>query len=162
MYHYIVDTVFIRPTVDYMVRKGYLTQEKKMKMRESLDKNTAVSTFHVLGLYVGWKKTWFLNKDEYFQGFPYVPSEGLRWYYMLYLSYWLQSIDFMLNITNKYYTIKRKDNAEMLVHHVVTISLMMFSFSVDFTKIGLCVLMTHDVNDLLLETGMFLAIILLA
>lgn len=154
VYHYVVDTVFIRPTVQYMIHKGWLTQEKKDKMRESLYKNAAVGAFHILGLYVGWNETWFLNKEEYFKGFPHVASEGLRWYYMIYLSFWLQSIDFMLNITNKHYTIKRKDNAEMLVHHFATISLMIFSYYVDLTKIGLCVLMIHDVNDLLLETGM--------
>ncbi|RQM16834.1 hypothetical protein KXD40_005926 [Peronospora effusa] len=153
VYHYIIDRLFIEPTVQYMLRKGWLTQEKKDKMRESLYKNAAVGAFHIFGLYVGWNETWFLNKEEYFKDFPHVASEGLRWYYMIYLSYWLQSIDFMLNITNKHYTIKRKDNAEMLVHHFATISLMLFSYYVDLTKIGLCVLMIHDVNDLLLETA---------
>ncbi|CAI5743845.1 unnamed protein product [Peronospora destructor] len=153
VYHYVVDTVFIRPTVQYMLRKGWLAQKKKDKMRESLYKNAAVGAFHILGFYIGWNETWFLNKEEYFKGFPHVASEGLRWYYMIYLSFWFQGIDFMLNITDKYYTIKRKDNAGMLVHHFATISLMIFSYYVDLTKIGLCVLMIHDVNDLLLETA---------
>ncbi|UIZ28626.1 hypothetical protein KXD40_009233 [Peronospora effusa] len=153
VYHYVVDTVFIRPIVQYMLRKGWLTHEKKGKMRESLYKNAAVGVFHIFGLYVGWNETWFLNKEEYFKGFPYVASEELRWYYMIYLCFWLQSIDFMLNITSKYYTIKRKDNAEMLVHHFATISLMVFSYYFDLTKMGLSVLMIHDVNDLLLETA---------
>ncbi|CAI5743853.1 unnamed protein product [Peronospora destructor] len=153
VYHYVVDTVFIRPTVQYMLRKGWLTQKKKDKMRESLYKNAAVGAFHIFGFYIGWNETWFLNKEEYFKGFPHVASEELRWYYMIYLSFWFQGIDFMLNITDKYYTIKRKDNAGMLVHHFATISLMIFSYYVDLTKIGLCVLMIHDVNDLLLETA---------
>ena len=153
VYHYVVDTAFIRPTVRYMLSNGWLTKDKEDKMRESLYKNAAVGAFHLFGLYIGWHETWFLNKEEYFQDFPAVASEAERWYYMVYLSFWLQSIDFMLNLTNRHYTVKRKDNAEMIVHHFATISLMLFSYSVDLTRIGHCVLMIHDVNDLLLETG---------
>uniref|UniRef100_A0AAV1V5N7 TLC domain-containing protein n=1 Tax=Peronospora matthiolae TaxID=2874970 RepID=A0AAV1V5N7_9STRA len=153
VYHYVVDTVFIRPAVRYMLVKGWLTKDKEDKMRESLYKNAAVGAFHLFGLYIGWHETWFLNKEEYFKEFPNATSEAQRWYYMIYLSFWLQSIDFMLNLTNTHYTVKRKDNAEMIVHHVSTISLMLFSYCVDLTKIGHCVLMIHDVNDLLLETA---------
>lgn len=35
-YHFVVDTVFIRPAVRYMLRKGWLTKDKEDKMRESL------------------------------------------------------------------------------------------------------------------------------
>ncbi|KAF4037144.1 TLC domain [Phytophthora infestans] len=153
VYHFVMDTVFIRPTVRYMMRKGWLTKDKEDKMRESLYKNAAVGAFHIFGHFVGWNESWFLNKEEYFKDFPYVANEAQRWYYMIYLSFWFQSIDFMLNVTNKHYTVKRKDNAEMLVHHFATISLMLFSYYVDLTKIGICVLMIHDVNDLLLETA---------
>ncbi|CEG39846.1 ceramide synthase 4-like [Plasmopara halstedii] len=153
LYHYLVDTVIIRPSVNFVLRKGWLTKDKKDKMRESLYKNAAVGAFHIYGLYVGWNESWFFNKQEYFTDFPYVANEAQRWYYMFYLSFWFQSIDFMLNITNKHYTVKRKDNAEMLLHHFATISLMLFSYSVDLTKIGICVLMLHDVNDLMLETA---------
>ncbi|TDH67759.1 hypothetical protein CCR75_005334 [Bremia lactucae] len=152
-FHFLVDTLVIRPIVRYTVRNGWLSTDKEDKMRESLYKNAAVGSLHIFGLYFCWNESWFLNKDEYFTDFPYVINEAQRWYYMIYLSYWIQSIDFMLQITSNHYTIKRKDNAEMLVHHFATISLMLFSYSVDLTKIGICVLMIHDVNDLLLETA---------
>lgn len=153
IYHFLVDTVLIRPIVRYMVINGWLTKDKTDKMRESLYKNAAVGAFHVYGLYIGWNEPWFLNKYEYFTDFPYEANEAQRWYYMIYLSFWIQSIDFMLNITNKHYTVKRTDNAEMLVHHFATISLMLFSYSVDLTKMGICTLMIHDVNDLMLESA---------
>lgn len=152
-YHWVVDTLFIRPTVSFMINKKWLGEEKRDKMRESLYKNAAVGAFHALGWYIGWGESWFMNKEEYFNEFPFPASEGMRWYYMIYLSFWLQSVDFMLNLTNNHYKVKRKDNAEMLVHHFATISLMVFSYYVDLTKVGLCVLMIHDVNDLLLETA---------
>ncbi|RLN37812.1 hypothetical protein BBJ28_00016507, partial [Nothophytophthora sp. Chile5] len=152
-YHFVVDSFLIHPFVQFTLRKGWLTEDKVDKMRESLYKNAAVGAFHAMGYYVGWHESWFLNKEEYFKDWPYSPSEGLRWYYMIYLAFWIQSIDFMLNLTNNHYSVKRKDNAEMLVHHFATISLMLFSYSVDLTRMGISVLMIHDVNDLLLETA---------
>lgn len=153
VYHFVWDTAVIRPIVGQLVARGYLAKEKKDKMRESLWKNAAVGTFFAMGVYVGWDKDWWMNPHEYFTDFPFVSPEPLRWYYMIYLSFWFQSIDFMLSLTNNHYTVKRKDNAEMLLHHFATISLMVFSYFFDLTKIGMSVLMIHDVNDLLLETG---------
>ncbi|KAG7399937.1 Ceramide synthase 6 [Phytophthora boehmeriae] len=103
-YHFVVDSLIIRPSVNFLIRTKMLPEDKRDKMRESLYKNAA-------------------------------------------------SIDFMLNLTNTHYTVKRKDNAEMLVHHFVTIALMTFTYFMDLTRAGLCILMIHDVNDLILETG---------
>lgn len=152
-YHFVWDNAVIRPVVSKMVSGGYLTKDKYDKMRESLWKNAAVSTFFALGLYIGHDEDWFMEPRGYFSQFPYTTPELLRWYYMIYLSFWLQGIDFMLNLTSKQYVVKRKDNAEMLLHHFATISLMLFSYNFDLTRVGMCVLMIHDVNDLLLETG---------
>lgn len=154
-YHLVVDKLFISPFVDWIIRRRWLTADKRDKCRESLYKNAAVGAFFLLGFSIGREQSWFFNPDEYFEGFPYEAPESLRWYYMIYLSFWFQSVDFMLQITNSHYKVKRKDNAEMLVHHFATISLMVFSYYFDLTRVGICVLMLHDVNDLLLETAKF-------
>ncbi|GLD96095.1 hypothetical protein PINS_up004773 [Pythium insidiosum] len=152
-YHFLWDSLLIAPFADYLVRHGHMGKDKRDKFRESAWKNAAVGTFFLFGLYIGHDKDWWMNPKGYFVDWPYNAPEPLRWYYMIYLSFWLQSIDFMLNLTNKHYIVKRKDNAEMLLHHFATISLMIFSYSYDLTRIGMCVLMIHDVNDLLLETA---------
>jgi len=153
MYHFLWDQVAIRPVVRWMVRTRFIANDKFDKMRESLWKNAAVGTFFLLGLYIGHDKDWFMNPTGYFTEFPYESPEILKWYYMIYLAFWFQGIDFMLSLTSKQYTVKRKDNAEMLLHHFATISLMLFSYYFDLTRIGMCVLMIHDVNDLLLESA---------
>lgn len=152
-YHFVWDQLAIRPTVALLVRRGLLGRDKFDKMRESLWKNVFVTTGFSFGLYIGLDKDWFLEPSRYFVDYPYAAPEELKWYYMLYLAFWVQSIDFMLNLTSKQYTVKRKDNAEMLLHHFATIALMVFSYYFDLTRIGMCVLMIHDVNDLLLESG---------
>ncbi|TMW57495.1 hypothetical protein Poli38472_003420 [Pythium oligandrum] len=153
VYHFVWDKLIISPIATWLVRHKYMLQAKRDKFRESMWKNAAVGTFFTFGLYIGLGEDWFMNPKGYFAEFPYVTPEPLRWYYMIYLSFWFQSVDFMLNITNKHYVVKRKDNAEMLVHHFATISLMVVSYAFDLTRIGICVLMIHDVNDLLLETA---------
>lgn len=152
-YHFVWDQLAIRPTVALMVRRGWLTKDKFDKMRESLWKNAFVATGFSFGLYIGHDKDWFLEPSRYYTDFPYAAPEALKWYYMLYLAFWFQSIDFMLNLSSKQYTVKRKDNTEMLLHHFATIALMVFSYYFDLTRVGMCVLMIHDVNDLLLESG---------
>lgn len=152
-YHFVVDKLIISPFTDWLVRSKRLKKDRRDKCRESLYKNAAVGAFFALGLSVGWGHDWFFNPKGYFVEFPWDAPEELRWYYMIYLSFWFQSVDFMLNLTNNHYKVKRKDNAEMLVHHFATIALMVFSYYFDLTRVGICVLMLHDVNDLLLETG---------
>jgi len=42
---------------------------------------------------------------------------------------------------------------EMMVHHAVTISLLIISFLTNFFRVGVVILLIHDVSDILLETA---------
>ena len=72
-------------------------------------------------------------------------DNDIWWYYMLELSfYWSLSI-------SQFFDVKRKDFWEMLIHHITTISLIMFSWTAHFTRIGTLVMILHDCADHLLE-----------
>ncbi|XP_062868548.1 ceramide synthase 1 [Trichomycterus rosablanca] len=45
----------------------------------------------------------------------------------------------------------RKDSAVMLLHHVITLALISFSYAFRYHNIGLLVLFLHDINDVQLE-----------
>ncbi|XP_068127380.1 ceramide synthase 1 [Hyperolius riggenbachi] len=45
----------------------------------------------------------------------------------------------------------RKDSVVMIVHHVVTFTLIIFSYAFRYHNIGILVLFHHDINDILLE-----------
>ncbi|XP_032902868.1 ceramide synthase 1 isoform X1 [Amblyraja radiata] len=45
----------------------------------------------------------------------------------------------------------RKDSVVMLVHHVITLALIAFSYAFRYHNVGILVLFLHDVNDILLE-----------
>nr|CCA16736.1 dicarboxylate/amino acid:cation (Na or H) symporter (DAACS) family protein putative [Albugo laibachii Nc14]CCA21839.1 dicarboxylate/amino acid:cation (Na or H) symporter (DAACS) family protein putative [Albugo laibachii Nc14] len=152
-YHYIWDTFIITPLVHRMDRAHYLNKGTVDKMREAIWKNVAVGSLFMFGLYTAGRQSWFMNSDEYFTDWPKNVPDVVRWYYMFYFAYWLQSLDFLLNFTNRHYAVKRKDNAEMVLHHLTTLALMITSYAFDFITVGVCVLMLHDVSDLLLETA---------
>ncbi|XP_033762172.1 ceramide synthase 2-like [Pecten maximus] len=94
------------------------------------------------GLYILWDKPYFWD-TKYFWfniGRQHVPND-VYWYYMIELSfYW--NLVFTL-VTDH----KRKDFTEMVVHHIVTILLIYFSFACNQIRIGTLVLIIHDSVD---------------
>ena len=52
---------------------------------------------------------------------------------------------------SQFFDVKRKDFWEMFIHHMTTITLMIFSWSTHFIRVGTLVLLIHDSSDHLLE-----------
>lgn len=48
---------------------------------------------------------------------------------------------------------RRKDWLESLIHHIATVILLLYSYWVNFTRVGVMVLMIHDVSDIFLEAA---------
>ena len=44
--------------------------------------------------------------------------------------------------------IKRKDDKEMLLHHIITLTLLLGSYYTNLIRGGLYVLYLHDINDI--------------
>jgi len=113
---------------------------------------TVYYTFSVgLAWYIfGHLKWFFLKYDHYFSDYPdynevqsYPP---LRWYYLFQLAFYLQaSVAMMLFDT------KRKDFWQMIIHHIVTIALVLFSYILAQVRIGSTVLVIHDIVDIFLS-----------
>ena len=49
--------------------------------------------------------------------------------------------------------VRRKDFAESLAHHVVTLALLYYSFYANFVRPGLIIMLLHDVSDIFLEAA---------
>jgi hypothetical protein len=67
----------------------------------------------------------------------------LKIYYQISLGYHLHSLAY-----HSFWTKRRNDFIEMLLHHLVTVFLIGFSYMFNFLKIGLIVMLVHDVSDI--------------
>ena len=120
--------------------RRYLNQPTKMKkFQESLWRFAFYLIMWIYGLNVLYDKSWFWETKNCWIDYPkqYV-TEDIYWYYTIELGFY-----FSLLVT-QFFDIKRKDFFQMFLHHVVTISLIMFSYMANFVRVGTLVLVVHD------------------
>jgi ceramide synthetase len=70
----------------------------------------------------------------------------MYWVYMLEMGFYLH----MMYATTYVETV-RKDYVVQMLHHVLTLVLLLYSYSVRFHNIGVFVIFIHDIADILLE-----------
>lgn len=101
----------------------------------------------VYGIWVGLRESWLTDMYAIWGGWPLeqVVSNEVRWYYFLSMGHYIH-----LFVT-QFFEPKRKDWWEMFIHHIVTMLLLFFSYFVQFTRIGVIVLLCHDGSDIFLE-----------
>lgn len=100
------------------------------------------------GLYCLSDKPWLWDTMHCWYNFPHHDmTSDVWWYYMIELGFYL-SLMF-----SQFLDVKRKDFWQMFVHHIVTILLMAFSWTCNFTRIGSLVMLVHDFADIPLEAA---------
>ena len=84
---------------------------------------------------------------EIFSGWPYYKTDGnVRTFYMVMLSHHFYSL------VELYWSArKRPDAPEMYLHHIATVSLMLFSYYTNHIPAGLTLLVAHNVGDIMLN-----------
>lgn len=91
---------------------------------------------------------WMASPEELARGsggWPLLlPTVVSRNYYLFQLSFWMSCLAFINAET------KRKDYMVMFVHHVLTIVLVGFSYCCSYWKLGVVVLLLHDIADVFL------------
>ncbi|KAI0148357.1 TLC domain-containing protein [Xylariaceae sp. FL1272] len=104
-----------------------------------------------LGLYVMYRNpTWYFDTRGMYEGYPHTSHEGvMKFYYLLQAAFWVQQALVMILGLEK----RRKDFKELVVHHVVTVSLIALSYRFHFTMMGCLVYVTHDLSDFFLATS---------
>jgi hypothetical protein len=69
-------------------------------------------------------------------------------FYCVQTGFYIQAIHYLI-----FHEVRRKDWLESLIHHIVTVFLMSYSYYVNFTRIGIMVMLLHDVSDIFLEVA---------
>lgn len=128
-------------------------QSKRQRFVEQAYAFLYFSVSSTVGLVVMSREdTWFFNTDA-FWNFPQITMPGLfKVYYLLQLAYWLQQIIVLAFKLEK----PRKDYNELIIHHVVTVSLVLLSYYFNFTLVGNAVFLTMDISDVWLSASKML------
>uniref|UniRef100_A0A8C7WZP5 Ceramide synthase 2 n=1 Tax=Oryzias sinensis TaxID=183150 RepID=A0A8C7WZP5_9TELE len=107
-------------------------------------------TFYLFAFYAGLAvlidKPWFQDIRQVWEDFPKMPLLASQyWYYMIELGFYLS---LLFSVASD---VKRKDFWEQIVHHVVTIVLISFSWLVNYVRAGSMIMLVHDAADYLME-----------
>jgi hypothetical protein len=99
-------------------------------------------------LYLLKDNTWYSDPATCFEPCPsdFVASPELRLFYILQLSIWVWT-----GFSCYFLESRRKDYVEMMLHHCVTIMLVLGSYLNGELAIGLVVLFCHDCSDIVLD-----------
>ncbi|KIV92065.1 hypothetical protein PV10_06536 [Exophiala mesophila] len=104
-----------------------------------------------LGLYImSESPLWYFNTTAMFENYPHRTHTALfKAYYLIQFSYWAQQAIVLVLLLEK----PRKDFKELVMHHIITLTLIALSYRFHFTYMGLLVYITHDISDLFLATS---------
>ncbi|MEW5308392.1 MAG: hypothetical protein WDW38_000358 [Sanguina aurantia] len=128
--------------------------ERMRKWKESAWKLTAFTTFTLLALAVSVGEKWFTDSRYFWLGCSHFPpcnltvSPGVLLFYALETGFYIQSIHFLF-----FHEVRRKDWLESMIHHWVTTGLLAYSYYVNFTRIGVMVMLVHDCCDMWMEAA---------
>ena len=136
------------------VAAGITNRAKQSRFMEQVYTAMYFAIFGPFGLYVmkhaEGGSLWYFETNSMFEGFPHRQHDGLfKTYYLLQAAYWSQQAIVLLLQLEK----PRKDFKELVLHHVVTLSLIGLSYRFHFAKMGIAVFITHDISDFFLATS---------
>lgn len=139
---------YLRPFAVYCGMKG---RGKMLRFVEQVYSVIYFSIFGPFGLWVMSRSDlWYFNTTAMFEGFPHRSHTWeFKAYYLLEAAYWAQQGLVLLLQLEK----PRKDFKELVMHHIITLSLIALSYRFHFTHMGLAVYITHDISDFFLAVS---------
>lgn len=128
--------------------------KKPQKVKRFMEQSYSVIYYGIsgpFGLYVmSQTDLWLFRTDTMYATYPDLTNDYL--YKLFYLgqgAFWAQqSVILILQVEKP-----RKDFKELVLHHIVTMSLIWLSYVFHFTKMGLAVYITMDVSDFFLAVS---------
>eukprot|EP00761_Pharyngomonas_kirbyi_P008769 gb/GECH01008781.1/.p1 GENE.gb/GECH01008781.1/~~gb/GECH01008781.1/.p1 ORF type:complete len:319 (+),score=61.30 gb/GECH01008781.1/:1-957(+) len=116
------------------------------KSCDSLWKATYYAVTWSMGFYVCVQEGILKDTTLYWSDYPFHKlTWAMRLYYMASTAFYFSSIFTM------FWETRRSDHWALFGHHIATVSLLLLSYVTRFYRIGIMVLIVHDVNDIFLE-----------
>ncbi|KZP06186.1 longevity assurance proteins LAG1/LAC1 [Athelia psychrophila] len=136
-------------TVTIFRRIGkYFGLRKRAKLDRYGEQGYAMVYFGVMSLWgiriMSQHPTWWFNTEYYWINYPHWDMQPeLKCYYLMQASHWIQELLVLVMGLEK----PRKDYAELVAHHIVTIWLIGWSYLANMTLIGNAVYLSMDLPD---------------
>uniref|UniRef100_A0A7E4WBF3 TLC domain-containing protein n=1 Tax=Panagrellus redivivus TaxID=6233 RepID=A0A7E4WBF3_PANRE len=128
---------------------GFAGRRKFKRVAESAWRFTYYFFSFFIGLYIISKEPQFKDVDDCWRDYPHQNvNDAVWWYYVVETGfYW------SLFFSTFVFDVRRSDFWQMVIHHVITISLLSISFTVNCVRVGTLILLSHDAADVLIELG---------
>ncbi|KAK4050703.1 sphingosine N-acyltransferase lag1 [Microbotryomycetes sp. JL201] len=151
---YIIVFSFLRQSLtEYTLRPfakslGLKSDAKVVRFMEQSYAIVYFTASGALGLYVmSSQDSWWYRTEHLWLQYPHWRMRAeLKTYYLLQLSYWLQQMLVLILRLEK----PRSDFVELVIHHIVTLWLVGWSYTLNLTMIGTCIFVSMDIPDVFL------------
>ncbi|GAA5933930.1 uncharacterized protein JCM15063_000509 [Sporobolomyces koalae] len=151
---YIIVFSFLRQSItEFLIRPlakslGLKTESKQARFMEQAYAVVYFSASGAFGLYVMSKQpTWWYKTEHMWLEYPHWRMSGLlKSYYLLQFSYWCQQMIILVLGLEK----PRSDFKELVIHHIVTLWLVGWSYTINLTMIGTMIFVSMDLPDICL------------
>ena len=133
------------------IRAGLKSRAKQSRFMEQMYTAIYFGFSGPAGLWVmSHTPIWYFNINGMYEGYPHkVLDWDFKFYYLFQAAYWAQQAIVLLLGMEK----PRKDFKELVLHHIVSLSLIWASYRFHFTHMGLPVYITHDISDFFLAVS---------
>ncbi|XP_075984142.1 ceramide synthase 2-like [Anticarsia gemmatalis] len=133
--------------------------ERWWRLRRNVDKPSKMTKFcehawratyfgcnSLAGLYILWDKDYFWDINKCFIGYPHQGlTNDIWWYYTLYSSHTWSTV------ITVYFDVRRKDFLQSVMHHVIAVLLLTFTWITNFYRIGVVAIPSQDGSGAIIE-----------
>lgn len=160
IFFYTLFFTFLREFVMDMVARPLViwldvtSEHRVRRVKEQIYSIIYYSVSGPFGVFIMYRSDmWFFKTTPMYNTYPDVTNiSHFKIYYLVQAAFWTHQACILVLQLEK----PRKDHKQLIFHHVVTLLLILISYSFHFTKIGLLVYITMDVSDLFLSVSMTL------
>ena len=129
--------------------KKTVINKKVIKFVEALWRFIFYTVFSVIGyktLFTPDTAIWVKDTKQHWDDWPLHPlTAAISLYYHVELGSYMHQL--------LWTEVNRKDTIEMMLHHLITISLIVTSYLTNYTRVGASILFLHDLADVFLESA---------
>lgn len=131
------------------LRNRVIEEVKTQKLFDTTMRAAYYISMCIYGISIIYEKPWLWNTRYCWVDYPrHRIDEKTRRYYLIQLTfYWYLTFSQVYGDSTK----KRKDFWQMLLHHIATITLISFSWVSNKVRVGMLVVVLHDMADVALE-----------